>query len=313
MMTGEMTSTTIQPLSRTFRVMGCESHLVVHGGDERMLDLAEARLRELESIWSRFIVTSDITRANLQAGQPVTVHDDTLAVIARALDAWRQTSGRFDITTLPGLLHHGYTHSAVDRSVAAPVVPGRRVGMSAWIQVDYASRTVTVPATSAIDLGGIGKGFAADIVAEELMEAGAVGAVVNVGGDVRVIGQPNDTTSWYVGVEDPRRAPEHVAFIRLEDGGIATSGTTVRQWTRTDGSTAHHLIDPVTGHPVAQASLSATVLAADAATAEAFATAAMVLPAAEAVEMLDSVHLAGLVIDRNGDVHRTRTMQDFEA
>jgi thiamine biosynthesis lipoprotein len=308
-----MVDTMVQPVSREFRVMGCETHVVIHGGDERLLEFAEARLRELEAIWSRFIVTSDITRANLQAGQPVEVHEDTLAVVSRALDAWRQTKGRFDITTLPALLQHGYTHSAVDGSSAAPVVPGRRVGMSAWVQVDYASRTLTVPATSAIDLGGIGKGFAADIVAEELVEAGATGAVVNVGGDVRVIGRPVDDTSWYLGIEDPLHAPDHLAFVRLEDGGVATSGTTVHHWTNTDGSTAHHLIDPVTGHPVAQASLSATVLAVDAATAEAFATAAMMLPAADAVAMLDAVHLAGLVVDHHGVAHRTRSMQDFES
>jgi thiamine biosynthesis lipoprotein len=308
-----MSRTMVEPLSREFRVMGCETHVVVHGGDEHLLDLAEARLRELEALWSRFIDTSDVTRANQQAGQPVHVHDDTLAVVSRSLDAWRQTNGRFDITTLPALLHHGYTHSAVDQSIAAPVVPGRRVGMSAWVQVDYTHRTLTVPATSAIDLGGIGKGFAADIVAEELVEAGALGAVVNVGGDVRVIGRPTEDTSWYLGIEDPRHAPDHLAFIRLEDGGVATSGTTVRNWTTADGTTAHHLIDPVTGHPVADASLSATVLAADAATAESFATAAMMLPAPDAIAMLDAVHLAGLVVDHHGAVHRTRTMQDFES
>jgi FAD:protein FMN transferase len=304
--------TITQPLSREFRVMGCETHVVVHGGQEWMLDAAEARLRQLEALWSRFIETSDITRANLQAGQPVEVHEDTLAIVGRALDAWRQTAGRFDITTLPALVHHGYTHSAVDPAIAAPMVPGRRVGMSAWIQVDHSSRTLTVPATSAIDLGGIGKGFAADIVAEELLEAGASGAVVNVGGDVRVLGRPGEATAWCVGIEDPRHAPEHLTVILLEDGGIATSGITVRHWTTRDGEHAHHIIDPVTGRPAAEASLSATVLAADTATAEAFATAAMLLPAEEAVAMLDGVHLAGLVVDHLGAVHRTSTMQDFE-
>ena len=170
-----------------------------------------------------------------------------------------------------------------------------------------------MPATSAIDLGGIGKGFAADIVAEELHEAGATGAVVNVGGDLRVIGQPGGDTSWYLGIEDPTRAPEHLTFVRLEDGGVATSGTTVRQWTTSDGTTAHHLIDPVTGHPVADASLSATVLAADAATAEAFATAAMMVSAPEAVEMLDGTGLAGIVMAADGSVHRSRTMTAFES
>ena len=300
------------PFQRDFRVMGCASFLVVHGGSEDLLDLGEARLRELESLWSRFLDDSDITRANRAAGTPVVVHEDTLAVVRRAIDAWRQTGGSFDITTLPALVEAGYTHSSIDHS-AAPALHAHRVCMSEWIEVDYDTSTLKVPLGSAIDLGGIGKGFAADIVAEDLIEAGATGVVVNVGGDLRVIGSPVDDTSWYLGIEDPHHVPNHITTMRLHDGGVATSGTTIKRWTAADGSSAHHLIDPRTGRPSTSTALTATVLAADAATAEAFATAAMKLTGAEAAAMLDSVGLAGLVIDTDGTVHRTATMKDFEA
>ena len=86
-----------------------------------------------------------------------------------------------------------------------------------------AASTLTVPATTAIDLGGIGKGFAADIVAEELVEMGATGAVVNIGGDLRATGTPSDDASWYLGIEDPRLAatkpPTHLTAVRLQEGG----------------------------------------------------------------------------------------------
>jgi thiamine biosynthesis lipoprotein len=300
------------PHQRDFRVMGCASYLVIHGGDPALLDIAEARLRELESLWSRFRDDSDITRANVAAGMSTVVHEDTLAVVSRALDAWKQTAGRFDITMLPALVHAGYTHSTVDHS-AAPAVPGSRVGMSGWIHVDYAASTLTVPAGAAIDLGGIGKGFAADIVAEETIEAGATGVIVNVGGDLRVLGTPGDDTSWYLGVEDPHHVPDHLAFLRMVDGGVATSGTTIRHWTTPDGRSAHHLIDPRSGLPSTTRLLTATVIAADAATAEAFATAAMMLPGAEAIALLDEVHLAGLAVDADGTVFRTATLKDFES
>jgi thiamine biosynthesis lipoprotein len=184
--------------------------------------------------------------------------------------------------------------------------------MSAWVKVDYDASTLTVPTMSAIDLGGIGKGFAADIVAEELMEMGAAGAVVNVGGDLRVIGSPSNDASWYLGIEDPSNPPHHVAFLRLETGGLATSGTTVRTWTAADGTRQHHLIDPTSGRPAQHSLLTATVLAADAATAEAFATAAMMMPADAAIAMLDRCGLAGLVVTTDGVAHRTSTMQAFE-
>lgn len=295
---------------RGFRVMGCQSYVVLHGGIPSMLDDAETRLRELESWWSRFLHDSDVTRANRSAGHPVTVQPDTLAVVTRALDAWRQTDGRFDITTLPALLRHGYTHSATTK-VLAPEVAGGRASTSALVRYDYAMSTLTVPDRSAIDLGGIGKGMAADIVAEELIEAGALGAMVNVGGDVAVLGSPVDDHSWCLGVEDPRDPSQHVAVLRLHAGGIATSGTSIRRWVNAAGGVEHHLIDPALGRPTNSGLVIATVVAADAATAEVFATAAMMLPGEDAMAMLDSVMLAGLAVDADGVVHTTATLKDF--
>ncbi len=297
-------------VQREFKVMGCRSFIVVHGGDEGMLETAEARLRQLESWWSRFLDDSDVTRANRSPGMPVVVHEDTLAVVSRAVLAWRQTEGRFDITVLPALLQHGYTHSTTTHA-PAPAIVGSRVGFSAMISWDYAASTLTVPANSAIDLGGIGKGMAADIVAEELIEAGATGVVVNVGGDLVVLGTPDDDDSWYMGIEDPRNPPSHVAVLRMQCGAMASSGTTIRNWQRPDGTTAHHLIDPVSLLPTNSGVINATVLAADAATAEAFATSAMMLPGPAAIVMLEQMGLAGLTVDTDGVVYTTSTLKDF--
>lgn len=302
---------TTEPIERELRVMGCRGYLLVHGGSDELLDRAEQRLIELESLWSRFLPASDITRANRAAGSPVVVHEDTLAIVSRAIDGWQQTTGRFDIATLPALLASGYTHSTVDDSLA-PAVPGTHGGGSALLRVDYTNSTLTVPAGSAIDLGGIGKGFAADVVAEELIEAGVTGALVNLGGDIAVLGRPVDTDVWFLGIEHPFRAPEHVARFRLHTGGVATSGTTVRRWVRPDGTTAHHVIDPTTSHPTTSGVTTATVIANDAATAEVFATAAMMLGGDEAVALLEGVRLAGLVVTDDGIVHRTSTLKDFE-
>lgn len=295
---------------RTLQVMGCRAHLVVHGGTAGLLDVAEQRLRQLEGLWSRFLPDSDITRANRAAGSPVEVHEDTLAVVRRAVDGWQQTSGRFDITLLPALTAAGYHRSAVDGS-EAPVVPGRHHRSCADLRLDYAASTLTVPEGGAIDLGGIGKGFAADLVAEELVEAGAAGALVNLGGDIAVQGHPIDEPLWYLGIEDPRRAPEQLAVVRLVTGGLATSGTTVRRWRTSDGDIAHHLIDPTSGHSADTDVLTASVIAADTATAEVFATAAMLLAPAHAVALLDGVGLAGVVVGNDGVVHRSATFSAY--
>lgn len=293
--------------------MGCESHVIITGGTEPMLDRAEKRLRELESLWSRFLPDSDITRANQAAGLPVHVHEDTLAVVLRSIEAWKQTNGLFDITVLPALVHHGYTHSATT-AAAAPRVSQQIIGVSGSVRVDVAHATISVPAGGAIDLGGIGKGFAADIVAEELIESGARGALVNVGGDICVLGVPYDNdASWVIGIEDPGAAPDHVARIALSQGGIATSGTTIRRWTSPSGDSAHHLIDPSTALPAATTLLTATVIAGDTATAEAFATAAMMSNGPSAIALLEHVGLAGLMVATDLSVYRTSNLETFSA
>ena len=308
-----MSAGTHTSVQRSFRVMGCASHVIITGGTEALLDQAEGRLRDLESLWSRFLGDSDITRANQAAGVPVKVDEDTLAVILRSIEAWKQTRGLFDITVLPALVHHGYTHSAIT-SDAAPRVSQQLIGVSGSVVVDIANATICVPAGGAIDLGGIGKGFAADIVAEELLEAGALGALINVGGDISVIGTPFDgEDAWVLGIEDPGSSQEHVGRIALKQGGVATSGTTIKHWTSPSGESAHHLIDPTTALPASTSLLTATVIAGDAATAEVFATAAMMSDGPQAVEILERVGLAGLMVATDLKVYRTKNLEAFGA
>ena len=164
-----------EPLQRDFRVMGCRAHIVVHGGTTEMLDAAEQRLHELESLWSRFLDDSDITRANQAAGRPVR---------RTRRHACRREPGTRRVAPDRGPIRHHHaarhcsnrdTPTVPSRALPRRAVPGTKVGLSACVGSITPSRRLTVPATTAIDLGGIGKGFAADIVAEELIEAGALG------------------------------------------------------------------------------------------------------------------------------------------
>jgi FAD:protein FMN transferase len=302
----------VEPLQVSFQAMGCTVHVVVHGGRPDMLATAERRIREYEALWSRFIDTSDITVANRAAGTPVRVHEDTLSVVTRAVVGCRQTTGSFDITVLPRLLDEGYTHSVITKA-PAPAVTATRIGASAEIVIDIEHSTLTVPLGAALDLGGIGKGFAADVVAEDLVADGALGALVNIGGDLAVCGVPGVGESWYLGIEDPADRPNHLTCLRLGAGGVATSGTTVRKWVAPDGTAAHHIIDPSTSKPSRGGLLIVTVIAGDAATAEIFAKAAMMLDGPRAMAMLTAAGLAGLCVGDDGVVHRSETLAAFEA
>jgi len=291
--------------------MGCTTYVVIHGGDEAMVADAQRRVARFESLWSRFLETSDITIANRSAGMPVRVDEDTLAVVARSVAGSRQTGGAFDVTMLPTLLDHGYTHS-ITTSLRAPRLTATRSRAHEEIVIDFERSTLTVPVGGAIDLGGIGKGFAADVVAEDLVAEGADGVLVNIGGDIALRGQPCPEISWHLGIEDPNDRPKHVAVLHMGEGGIATSGTTIRRWVRSDGSESHHIIDPTTGRPSTAGLATVTVIAGDAATAEVFSKAAMMLDGPAAMAMLEGVGLAGLGVDENGVTHRSATLAAFE-
>jgi thiamine biosynthesis lipoprotein len=175
--------------------------------------------------------------------------------------------------------------------------------------LDRALRAVLLPPGVTIDLGGVGKGHTADRVACELVARGATGACVNVGGDLRVIGDgPGETATWNVSVDVVDDG--HVdALVALPAGaGLATSTTRRRRWATMDGE-AHHVIDPSTGAPAATDVASATVVAGDAAWAEIVATALLVRGTA-AADVLSRTGTAALVTTTGGE---TVALNGFEA
>jgi FAD:protein FMN transferase len=119
---------------------------------------------------------------------------------------------------------------------------------------------VRAPRGTRIDLGGVGKGLAADLVARGLVDRGARTALVGMGGDLRARGEPPPDGWWDIPVLDPSD-DTHIAFrFPLVDGAIVTSTIRIRQWTR-GNRRYHHLVDPATGEP-ARTGIAAVVATA---------------------------------------------------
>ena len=125
------------------------------------------------------------------------------------------------------------------------------------------------------DPGGIGKGLAADLVVEELLAEGAWGAMVNLGGDLRVGGVPPTGPTWVVAIDHPHHGP--LTTVELVDGGLATSTTLRRRWSGQECH-PHHLLDPATGRPHRGGADFVTVIAGTGWWAEAAATALIGAP-----------------------------------
>lgn len=193
----------------------------------------------------------------------------------------------------------------VDGRVRERSVDGPGASAASHIHLDARAQTVTVPAGVLLDLGGVGKGLAADLLVAELMEAGAAGACVNVGGDLRVAGAGPRPGGWSVRVDlagharHPGRAPGGGPVLALAGGGVATSSRRRRRW-RHEGRDVHHLIDPAGGDPARSGLVTVAVAAATAGQAEILATAALVAGPGGAAELIADGGGTGVLVDDDG-------------
>ncbi len=245
--------------------MGADVHVAVVGDDGPGPELAIARIRDLESRWSRFLPESELSRLNAAGGSPCVVSTETARAITRAVEAWEFTGGAFDPTVDVGSIGYDRDFAALPVHATGPVLPRAALGCRGVEQIG--ARVIRLAPGTALDLGGIGKGLAADLVAEEMLAAGAAGVSVNVGGDVRVAGfPPDESRGWVVGIDlDPDR--DVTLPVALADGGVATSSRLRRRWDTTDGE-QHHLLDPTTGLPARSGWATVSIVAGEAWLAE---------------------------------------------
>ncbi|MEO6468247.1 MAG: FAD:protein FMN transferase [Acidimicrobiia bacterium] len=289
-----------------FRAMGTDVEVTVVDADPTLLEVASRRIAELEQRWSRFISSSEVSRLNRACGRTTRVSADTFALVAHAQEGFDLTGGRFDACQLNALVRLGYVESfenlpranggAIGRSVLAPV----RVDRAARIEVDADNSTVRLPEGVQFDSGGIGKGFAADLVVEELGTLGAAGVCVNVGGDVRVSGVAPNGQAWVVAVRD-RAGDLPVAHVALSEGAVATTSRSRRRWRGPDGQVHHHIVDPATGSSAVTPVVHAAAVASEGWRAEILAKVAF-LERVEGIALAERIGATAMVATDAGIV-----------
>ena len=286
--------------------MGGEATVIV-AGPRRLLGVATRRIEDLEAKWSRFRPDSEISALQHRRDRPVPVSADTRLLLRRALTAWHATKGAFDPSVHDALVAWGYDRdlALVRGACRAPTaIPAPGLGD---LELDEGAGTACLNGCG-FDPGGIGKGLAADLVATELVAGGADGALVGLGGDLRVAGHPGPG-GWTIGVEDPADPSADLVRMALSRGGLATSSDRRRRW-RAGGEDAHHLIDPATGAPARPALAGVTVLAGEAWWAEALTKA--VLVGGFDVAALGELSASGIGRTRDGEVVGTPDLLGLE-
>jgi thiamine biosynthesis lipoprotein len=256
----------------------------------------------IEAKYTRYRDTSVTSAVNRNAGGDAVPIDAETAALLRYADRCHVLSeGRFDLTS--GVLRQAWDFKRrpprrpTDAEIAALL---ERVD---WPRVEWDEHSIRLPhAGMELDFGGIGKEYAADRAAAILREHGIAHALVNLAGDVRVIGARPDGTPWRIGIQNPRARGELLGSIDLVAAGIATSGDYERYFEH-DGRRYCHILDPRTGWP-AHHWQCVSVTAPACVAAGACATVAMLLPHDDALAFLHRQGVEFLAVTASGEVIR---------
>lgn len=286
----------------TFRAMAAVNEVQVHSEDAAFASTAAERaigeVLRIEEKYSRYRDDSVVSRINAAAGAaPVAIDTETQALLAFADACFRQSAGLFDATS--GVLRRAWRFDG-DR-VPSDAELAAVVALVGWERVEFGDGCVRLPrAGMELDFGGFGKEYAVDRAALMLKEAGAESALVNLAGDLAILGpQPGDAP-WRVGIKHPRRADALLASLPVTSGAIATSGDYER-FIEVDGVRHCHVLDPRTGRS-ARGFQSVTVHAPSCLVAGSASTIAMLKGARDGLDWLRELGLKHLCVLDNGEV-----------
>jgi thiamine biosynthesis lipoprotein len=269
----------------------------------RMRRLAAEILADVDRTCSRFREDSDLSRANRHAGTWVEVDPVLVAAVTTAREAARQTDGLVNPLLGRPLQQLGYDRDfgrlhEVEDEVVTPRTPP---AVDAWQEIGLdPDGAIRIPAGTALDLGATGKAWAADLIAESVAGDLGIGANLSLGGDV-AIGY-DDGEPWPISfVTRPGDPPD--VTVTLDRGGLATSTTRVRRWTRR-GVQVHHLLDPRTGLSASTPWSTVTATGPTATAANTATTAAVVL-GPEAPRWLADHGVSARLVAEDGTVRTT--------
>ena len=281
-------------------------------GDPRLVEIARNRIAELEQKWSRFLPSSDISRLNNAHGETIHVAPESLKLIQYLINAQRITNGAFDPTILPVLHDLGYQSSFIQPEHISTFasLPNWSLPLSS-IRIDENKNSIYLPEGLTLDPGGLGKGLAADMVAQLLMSEGAKGVCISLGGDISCMGQSPSGDTWTIPIEAPNGLIEQSASFA--QGAIATSSVRAKTWFYLSGR-QHHIIDPETLQPLNTSGIHAvqsTAIANEAVWAEVFSTAVLIRGAEISFPLCEAHGIAAQIKYSDGSSKESTLWKEF--
>lgn len=250
---------------------------------EEAVNKAVQEINRLDAMFSVGNTDSDVTKINENKSQEVS--EETTFIMNKAMQVSKETKGAFDITIYPVMELWGFTtrnYRVPESSEIADVLKS-----ISYTNVNVNGQQVTLSDGASIDLGGIAKGYTSSRVIQIMKDCGIEHAIVNLGGNVQVLGTKNDGSDWRVAIQNPDNENSYLGVLSTSDKAVITSGGYERYFEQ-DGQVYHHIIDPQTGYPSESDLTSVTIVCSDGTTADALSTALFVMGLGGAKELYRS-------------------------
>ncbi len=269
--------------SRDIFAMDTYMTVTAYGTDaEAAVDDAEAEINRLDALLSTGDEESEVARLNVNKSG--TLSEDGGYLVERALELYDETDGAFDIAVYPIMQAWGFPtkqFQVPQQSTLDALLP---LADASKIQYDTAARVISFAQEGMeIDLGGIAKGYTSSRVVDIFKEHGITSGLINLGGNVQVLGTKTDGSDWRVAVQSPDDSDDYIGVLSIRDKAVITSGGYERYFEK-DGVTYHHIIDPSTGYPAETGLKSVTIVSSDGTLADGLSTSLFVMGKEKAFE-----------------------------
>lgn len=288
----------------TRRAMGVTATITVNATDPlRLIERGFSLLNRYEFLWSRFIPQSDLSRLNNAGGEIIGVAPETVELIAHMKVAHQITAGRYNPTLLPMHREHNDLASLVDNKRC--LIPDNA---RTWLTLDditfHSNTSVSLPPSMTLDAGGIGKGVAADLIAEDLLEQGAQSVSINIGGDARVASAEPTHESWNFDIID-LQMHSPASSISLLNGALATSSIDARH--RGGIGPSRHIFST---DNYSQRIRTCSVIAPQARWAEVWTK--FVMLSQSPTSDIAHQNMAALTVDNSGEIFMSPSWKEFQ-
>lgn len=297
------------PLTRNVFAMDTYNTFTVYDNvPETVLQSAETRLEELENLWSVTEEKSEIYAVNHASGQPVAVSESTADLLRFALKMSDETDGSLDITTYPLLTAWGFTTDSYQVPTDEQIA--QLLPYIGYDKVTLSGNSVTLLPGMEIDLGAVGKGYACDLVTQDMKDQGVTSAIISLGGNIGAIGSKPDGTDWKISLRHPIN-DDSLGILSLSDVSVVTSGAYEHYFDGEDGKRYGHILNPSTGKPAESDLVSVTVIGKEGKICDALSTAFYVMGRSAAEEYYrEHGDIELLLFTVDGEIHLTSGLRD---